>query len=132
MTPIQREIITISENGIVTIPNVPTASILMRDFEIAQLFEVYSQTVKANIKAILKSGVITSDCTHGGTVISSAIIPDYFGLDMITALAFRIQSHNAKVFREYIVSRLHTISKPMPVSLLIQVDRDKQSHRLMN
>lgn len=128
----KREIITISENGIVTIPSMPTASILMRDFEIAQLFGVYSQTVKANIKTILKSGVITSDCTHGGTVIGSTIIPDYHGLNMITALAFRIQSHKAKVFREYVVRKLHTISKPTPVSLLIQVDREKQPHSLMN
>lgn len=128
----KREIITISENGIVTMSSASTTSILMRNFEIAQLFGVYSQTVKTNIRAILKSGVITSDCTHRGTVIGSTIIPDYFGLNMITALAFRIQSHKAKVFREFVVSRLHTISKPTPVSLLIQVDREKQPHSLMN
>lgn len=128
----QREMITISENGTVTIPSVPTASILMRDFEIAQLFGVYSQTVKANIRAILKSNVVTADLTNGATLVGNNILPDYFGLDMITALAFRIQSHKAKVFREYVVRKLHTISKPTPVSLLIQVDREKQPHSLMN
>ena len=46
----KRETITISENGVITIPSETTAPILMRDFEIAQLFGVYSQTVKAAIK----------------------------------------------------------------------------------
>lgn len=128
----KRAIVTISENGIVTIPNVPTASILMRDFEIAQLFEVYSQTVKANIKTILKSRVVVPDYTHGGIVIATSIQPDYYGLDMITAIAFRVDSPNAQAFREMVLSELGTVGKPTCVSLVIKLDTQKQSHRLTN
>ena len=92
----KREIITISENGIITIP---TAQILMRYFEIAELFGVFSQTVKSAIKSILKSGIVLPDCRHGGVAIGNSIQPDYFGLDMITAIAFRINSPQAQVFR---------------------------------
>lgn len=104
----------------------------MRDFEIAQLFGVYSQTVKANIRAILKSEIVVPDYTHGGIVIGNSVQPNYHGLDMITTLTFRIQSYKAKAFREYVVSRLHTISKPIPIFIFIQVDKDKQPHSLTN
>ena len=86
----KREIITISENGVITIPIAATAPILMRDVEIAELFGIYSPTVKAAIKAVLKSGAVAPDYTHGGEVTGNSILPDYYGLDMITAIAFRI------------------------------------------
>lgn len=46
----KREIITINGNGQVSVPD----SVQMRDFEIAELFEVMMPTVRANIRAILK------------------------------------------------------------------------------
>lgn len=96
----KREIVTISESGAITIP---TTQVLMRDFEIAELFGVFSQTIKSAIKFILKSGIVLPDYTHGGVVIGNSIQPDYFGLDMITAIAFRIQSPQAHLFREYLL-----------------------------
>lgn len=48
--------------------NIPTASILMKNFEIAQLSGVYIQTVKTNIKAILKSGIVVPDYTHSDII----------------------------------------------------------------
>ena len=127
----KREIITISENGIITIP---TAQILMRDFEIAELFGVFSQTVKSAIKSILKSGIVLPDCRHGGVAIGNSIQPDYFGLDMITAIAFRINSPQAQVFREYILQQLCTVSKQTTVPVFIQVcsDNNKPVTRLTN
>lgn len=127
----KREIITISENGIITIP---TAQILMRDFEIAQLFGVFSQTVKSAIKSILKSGIALPDCTHGRIVIGNRIQPEYFGLDMITAIAFRINSPQAQLFRECVMRQLCTVSKQTAVPVFIQVcsDNDKQVNQFTN
>lgn len=128
----KREIITISENGVITIPSATTAPILMRDFEIAELFGVYSPTIKAAIKAILKSGAVAPDYTHGGVVFGKSLLPDYFGLDMITAIAFRIHSPQAQVFRELVLSRLSAVSKPTAISLVVQVDGYKPVNRLIN
>lgn len=128
----KREIITISENGVITIPSATTAPILMRDFEIAELFGVYSPTVKAAIKAVLKSRVVAPDYTHGGVVNGKSLLPDYFGLDMITAIAFRIHSPQAQAFRELVLSRLSTVSKPTAISLVVQVDGYKPVNRLIN
>lgn len=97
----KRNKITIND-GIVTIPSNPQ----MTDYEIAELFGVFTQAVKANIKTVLKLGICKGDYTLGGTVYGATVLPDYYGLDMIMALAFRIDSQNARVFREYIAQQL--------------------------
>ena len=97
----KKEKITISDSGAVVVPE----SVSMRAFEIADLFGVYVQTVNVNIKAIIKSGVISPDTSGQLIVNSSSVIPIDFGLEMIVALAFRIKSHNAKVFREWLIRK---------------------------
>ena len=108
----QQEKIKINENGSVS----ATDNIQMRDFEIAELFGVFSQTIKANIRAILKSGVCECDLSNGGMVVGKSIIPDYHGLDMITALAFRIQSPKAELFRQWVIKKC-TDKKQQPIVL---------------
>lgn len=88
-----------------------TASVQMRDFEIAELFGVMTPIVKSNVRTILKAGIANSDCANGGTVIGSTIIPDFHGLDMIVAIAFRIQSYKAGVFWKWIIHKMTTIER---------------------
>ena len=97
----ERKLIEISENGNVSIPD----NVQMRDFEIAELFGVMTPTVRSNIRAILKTGIATADLTNGATLVGCNILPDYHGLDMIVALAFRIQSFKAELFREWIMQK---------------------------
>ncbi len=98
----KKTIITINETGIVSVPT----NVKMRDFEIAELFGVFTQTIQSNIKAVIKMGVVIPDYTHDGTVVGNLIIPDYYGLDMIAALAFRIQSPQTEAFRRWILQKL--------------------------
>lgn len=79
----KREKITISNNGIFTIPDASSANILMRDFEIAELLEITLPAIKSNIRTIFKSGIVTTDVTNGATLVGNNILPDYYGLDMI-------------------------------------------------
>lgn len=128
----KRGMITISERGVITIPSATTAPILMRDLEIAELFGIYNQTVRVTIKAILKSGAVAPDYTHGGVVVGKSILPDYYGLDMITAIAFRIHSPEAKAFRELVLSRLSTANSPIPTPLFIQVSSSNRNDKFKN
>lgn len=98
----KRNIVTISENGTVSVH----ANVQMRDFEIAELFGVMIPTIRSNIRAILKTGVATADCTNGATLVGCNILPDYHGLDMVVAIAFRIQSAQAEVFRRWIMRKM--------------------------
>ena len=63
------------------------------------------QTVRSNIRSILKTDIATADCTNGATLVGCNIIPDYYGLDMVVALAFRIQSYRAEIFRKWVLRR---------------------------
>lgn len=106
----KRNIVTISDNGTVIVP----ANVQMRDFEIAELFGVMIPTIRSNIRAILKTGVATADCTNGATLVGCNVVPDYHGLDMVVALAFRIQSAQAEVFRRWIM-RMMMKSNMQPI-----------------
>ena len=93
--------VTINGNGTVSVPD----KVMMRDFEIAELFGAMIPTIRSNVRAILKSGVVTIDTQHGGTVIGATLLSDYYGLDMVIALAFRIHSCNAGILRKWILRK---------------------------
>lgn len=101
----KREIIRI-ENGIVFVP--VSGKIRMTAFEIASLFDVYTQTVNTNIKAIMKSDIVKVNISCPVTVVGNTLMPDFYELEMITALSFRIKSYKAEVFREWLMRKAVT------------------------
>ena len=105
----KRGVITISDSGSVSVPSETKMSIA----EIADLFGIYYQTAKRHIRTIEKSGIAGGDYTMICTVDGQKIYPEYYGLEMIIALAFRIQSRNAILFREWLCKK--AIRKEMPV-----------------
>lgn len=100
--------ITITDNGRIIMPS----HVLMKPFEIAELFGVYVQTIHSNIRSILKSGVIRSGISQGMVMTGNLIVPEAYGLDMITALAFRIHSPNAEKFRIWVIINLGATYSP--------------------
>ena len=105
------------KNGQVTIR--PTANgVWLTQSQIADLFGVFTAAVSTNIRAILKSGVLHEDCIIRRTRCRNGNIIERYDLEMITALAFRLKSENAEVFRRWIVERAMTraIVWKMPTS----------------
>ena len=105
------------KNGQVTIR--PTANgVWLTQSQIADLFGVFTAAVSTNIRAILKSGVLHEDCIIRRTRCRNGNIIERYDLEMITALAFRLKSENAEVFRRWIVERAMTpaIVWTMPTS----------------
>ena len=96
--------ITISDNGTV---NVPT-NVKMKDFEIANLLGVMVPTVRGGIKRLMKSRM-GLNCS-GGIVSGNSIIPEYFGLEVVIAVAFQVDSYKANIFRKLIMSKLTQIN----------------------
>lgn len=103
----KKNIITISDNGSVYVPT----NVQMRVFEIAELFVVMIPTVRSHVRAILKTGIATGDYTNGATLVGNNLLPDYFGLDMVMVLAFRIQSYKTKIFRKWIMRKMTTTER---------------------
>ncbi len=97
-----RGIVLITDTGIVTVPN----KVRMTIGEIANLFGIYYQTAKRHIRAIEKSTVASGDYTMSCTVEGMKIYPDYYGLEMIIAVAFHVQSQNAAIFRDWLMRKV--------------------------
>ena len=92
--------ITINKNG-VTI----TGNAWMTDYEIADLFGVTLSVVNCHIKSIYKSGMLKESDTYQYIVLENGNRADTYNLEMITTLAFRLNSHPAKVFRAWIMRK---------------------------
>lgn len=97
----KRELITISDSGAVAVPN----NVKMSIYEIGDLFGVYYQSIKRAIRTIEKTGVADGDYSMSCTVEGLKVYPEYYGLDMIVAVAFRVQSAKAEIFRQWIVNK---------------------------
>lgn len=95
------------ENGRVTIYPA-TNGIWLTQSQIADLFGVFTAAINANIRAILKSGVLHEDRIVRRTRCRDGNIVERYGLEMVAALAFRLKSENAEAFRRWIVERVTT------------------------
>ena len=104
------------ENAVITVPSKTKMNIA----EIADLFGVYYHTAKKHIRAIEKLGVAGGDYSRSCTCEGSKIYPDYYGLEMVIAVAFQVQSANAEVFRKWIYRRIVRTEIPKMLMLPIQ------------
>lgn len=112
--------IVINGNGTVSVPD----KVMMQDFEIAGLFGVMIPAVRANIRTILKTGIVTGDFTNGATLVGNNILPDCYGLDVIMALAFRIHSPQAEIFRRWMLGKATKVERGIiRQPILISIDK---------
>ena len=95
------------ENRRVTIRSI-TNGVWLTQSQIADLFGVFTAAVNANIRAILKSGILDEERTARRTRCRDGNIVERYSLEMIAALAFRLKSENTEAFRRWIVERAMT------------------------
>jgi hypothetical protein len=111
----KRETITISDTGGVNVPD----NVRMTIGEIAGLFGIYYQTTKRHIRTIEKSAVAGGDYSMSCTVEGMQVYPDYYGLEVIIAVAFRVQSQNAEIFRNWITRQAVVVADVPKMNILI-------------
>ena len=99
----ERAIITIRESGCVKIPN---GDVWMSFSELVVLFDVAAPTLKNTIRAIYKSGVVAEHTQHC-EVIPYTYWATLYNMDMIVALAFRINSYGAERIRNEVLKRIY-------------------------
>ena len=108
-----RGIITISETGAVTIP---TAPVWMTQFEIADLFEVFSCDIRKAIRAIYKNKELSETDTMKYIKQTDGISYDVYNLEMVIAIAFRICSKETLLFRRFVIGEICATKKGSPVT----------------
>ena len=111
-----RGIITISETGAVT---VPTAPIWMTQFEIADLFGVFSCDIRKAIQAIYKNKELVETDTMKYVKQPDGISYDVYNLEMVIAIAFKICSKETLLFRRVVINEICATKKGNPVTLFV-------------
>ena len=109
-----RGIITISEAGVTTMP---TAPVWMTQFEIADLFGVFSCHIRKAIHAIYKNKELNEYDTMKYVKQPDGISYDVYSLEMIIAIAFRICSRESIQFRRFVISEICAAKKGNPIML---------------
>ncbi len=110
-----RGIITISETGVVIMP---TAPIWMTQFEIADLFGMFSCDVRKAIRSIYKNKELNELGTMKYLKQPDGISYDVYNIEVIIAVAFRICSKESVLFRRFIINEISTI-KATTITLLV-------------
>ena len=101
----ERNIITMDERGNISLPS-DIGATAMTEWEICELFGVIAPTVRAGIKALCKSGVLSVYDIRRIIRISDRYSAEVYNLETIAALAFRIESFGAAKVRKVLLERI--------------------------
>ena len=113
----ERAIITIGESGKV---NIPSDNVCMSEMELVELFGVIAPTLRTAIKAIYKSGTLCPTTTQRCDVITPKSWATFYNLEVVIALAFRLNSYEASRIRQKVLEGFSQ-RKESRVSLLVSI-----------
>lgn len=98
----ERNIITIDEYGRLNLPT-DIHTVWMSEAEIVELFGTTVGTVHAGIKAIFKENILHDYDVCKCIRLDSGNSADVYDMEVVTALAFRLDTYPASVFRKWLV-----------------------------
>ena len=101
----KRGIITISETGTVTVPEVPVWMTLP---EIADMLGVFEYDVRRVIKSIYRNKELYEFETMKYVKQSNGISFDVYSLEIVMAVTFKIQSKRSRMFRQFLMKRAYS------------------------
>ena len=113
----ERAIITISERGNV---NIPSDNVWMSEMELVVMFGVIAPTLRAAIKAIYKSGTLCPVSTQQCDLATPKSWATFYNLEVIIALAFRLNTHEASKIRQRVLKSL-CLRKENGISILLSL-----------
>ena len=113
----ERSIITINKSGNV---NIPSGNVWMSEMELVDLFGVIAPTLRAAIRAIYKSGTLCPVSTQRCDLATPKIWATYYNLEVVIALAFRLNTYEASRIRQKVFESLCQ-RKENGISLLISL-----------
>ena len=93
------------EQGNIFLPS-DIGAIAMTEWEICELFGVIAPTVRAEIKALCKSGVLSVYDIKRIIRLSDKYSIEVYNLETIAALSFRIESFGAAKVRKVLLERI--------------------------
>ena len=113
-----RGIITITENGVVTMP---TAPVWMTQQEMSDAFNVFGCDIRKAVYAIYKNMELFESETKRYIRQDNGINYDVYSLEMVIAVSFKLRSRESMAFRRFIMERLCTVSREKPLHLFFSL-----------
>ena len=121
----ERGIITISENGAVTIPTVP---VWMTQQEMSDAFNVFGCDIRRAIRAIYKNMELLESDTIRYVRQDNGISYDVYSLEMVIAVAFKLRTKESMAFMRFVMGRLNANgSKPINLFFSLSPSRGKRA-----
>ena len=102
----------------------PAVPVWMTQFEIADLFEVFSCDIRKAIHTIYKNKELVECDTMKYIKQSDGISYDVYSLEMVIAIAFRICSRESVLFRRFVISEICATKKGAPITLFFSCGKD--------
>jgi len=102
----ERNIITMDGQGNIALPT-DTGSIDMTEWELCELFGVIAPTIRAEIKALCKNGVLREYEIKRSIRLSDNRSMEVYNLETVIAIAFRIDTFGAEQVRRAVLERLY-------------------------
>lgn len=121
---VERDIMAMSESGNIIMPEIVT-DIWMSEPELVKLFGVTAQTLRAAVRAIYKSCVLKEYEVQKYVRLENGYYADVFGLPMIVALAFRINTFGAERVRNAIFERLYLRKEKASIFFSLEISSMK-------
>ena len=113
-----RGIITISENGVVTMPTTP---VWMTQQEMSDAFNVFGYHIRKAVHAIYKNGELLESETKRYIKQDNGINYDVYSLEMVIAVSFKLRSRESMAFRRFIMERLCIANREKTVNLFFSL-----------
>jgi hypothetical protein len=114
----KRGIITITENGSVTMP---TAPVWMTQQEMSDAFNVFGGDIRRAIRAIYKNMELFESDTMRYIRQENGISYEVYSLEMVIAVAFRLRTKECMAFRRFIICRLGASHHNKPINLFFSL-----------
>lgn len=100
----KREIIAIDGNDRIAMP-INRDEIWMTDMELAKLFGALVPTIRAVISTLYKSGIVRESEIKRCIRLPNGNGTDTYNLEIILALAFRLNSRHAAIIRQWLLQK---------------------------
>ena len=106
----KRDKITINENTVI----VTGGNIWMTEAELIGMFDAIAGTIRAAIKAIFKENALHDYEVCKCIRLDSGNSAEVYNMEVIIALAFRLNTYLASVFRKWIIKRTTASRRTTP------------------
>lgn len=113
----ERGIITITENGTVTMPTVP---VWMTQQEMSDALNVFGCDIRRAVHAIYKNMELFESDTMRYIRQDNGISYDVYSLEMVITIAFRLRTKECMAFRRFVMGRL-TMNNRQPVNIFFSL-----------